>query len=84
MKFKSHLYYEEKDNVPESLKNLKLLPGSKIIFFKNGVCQGEAFLDIFGGAYYPALSLHKNSTVSVNFGPNFKYPPTEHKYRSVS
>ncbi|KAF2879201.1 hypothetical protein ILUMI_26956 [Ignelater luminosus] len=81
VKFKSHLYYEDKDNVSECLKNLKVSPGSKIIFFKNGVCQGVAFTDIYGGCYYPALSLHKSATVSVNFGPNFKYLPTEDAYQ---
>lgn len=75
VKFKSHLYYEEKDRVSEFLKNLKVLPQSKITFFKNGVCQGEAFVDVYGGAYFPAVSLHKNATVTINFGPNFKYPP---------
>ncbi|KAF5273018.1 hypothetical protein FQR65_LT04760 [Abscondita terminalis] len=76
VKFKSHLYYEDKDNVAESLKNLKPLEGSKIVFFKNGVCQGIAFTDIYAGSYYPALSIHKSATVSVNFGPNFKHFPS--------
>lgn len=86
VKFKSHLYYEDKDNVAESLKNLKPIPGSKIMFFKNGVCQGVAFSDIYGGSYYPALSLHKSATVSVNFGPNFKCRPTDLnvEFRGVS
>ncbi|KAH9643237.1 hypothetical protein HF086_012899 [Spodoptera exigua] len=82
VKFKSHLYYEDKDNIQESLNNLKPLPGSKIYYFKNGECQGEAFIDIYEGCYYPTVSLHKNVTVSVNFGPNFKHaPPSEYKYR---
>lgn len=34
VKFRSHLYYEDKDDVPESLKNLKPLPSSKVTFFK--------------------------------------------------
>ncbi|XP_072939458.1 set1/Ash2 histone methyltransferase complex subunit ASH2 isoform X2 [Epargyreus clarus] len=85
VKFKSHLYYEDKDNIQESLNNLKPLPGSKIFFFKNGECQGEAFVDIYQGCYYPSVSLHKNITVSVNFGPNFKYPPnTNYAYRPMS
>lgn len=83
MKFKSHLYYEEKDQVPEALKALKPNKGSKIIFFKNGVCQGEAFLDIYGGAYYPTISVHKSATVSVNFGPNFRYAPSDVTFRGV-
>ncbi|KAK7865162.1 hypothetical protein R5R35_002221 [Gryllus longicercus] len=83
VKFKSHLYYEEKDRVAESLKDLKVLNDSKIIFYKNGVCQGVAFSDIYGGAYFPALSLHKSATVSVNFGPNFKFPPPDTQFRGM-
>lgn len=84
MKFKSHLYYEEKDQVPEALKALKPLEASKIIFYKNGVAQGEAFVDINTGAYYPTVSIHKSATVSVNFGPKFKYPCKDHAARGVS
>ncbi|KAF5276970.1 hypothetical protein FQR65_LT16110 [Abscondita terminalis] len=76
VKFKSHLYYEDKDNVAESLKSLKPLEGSKIVFFKNGICQGIAFTDIYAGNYYPALSIHKGATVVANFGPNFKHFPS--------
>ncbi|KDR18916.1 set1/Ash2 histone methyltransferase complex subunit ASH2 isoform X1 [Zootermopsis nevadensis] len=83
VKFKSHLYYEEKDRVAESLKALKVLSGSKLIFFKNGVCQGVAFTDMYGGHYFPTLSLHKSATVSVNFGPNFKYPPSNMSFRGM-
>lgn len=84
VKFKSHLYYEEKDQVPEALKGLEELCGSKIIFYKNGVPQGEAFVDINRGAYYPTISIHKSATVSVNFGPNFKFPLQNFNYRGVS
>ena len=47
IKFKSHLYFEEKDRLQENLKNLKPLPGSKITYFKNGEPLGEAFTDIY-------------------------------------
>ena len=47
VKFKSHLYFEEKDRLQEALKNIKPLPGSKIIFYKNGESLGEAFTDIY-------------------------------------
>jgi len=47
VKFKSHLYFEEKDRLQECLKSLKTLPGSKITFFKNGESLGEAFSDIY-------------------------------------
>lgn len=83
VKFKSHLYYEEKDRVAESLKALKVLRGSELIFFKNGMCQGVAFTDIYGGHYYPTLSMHKSATVSVNFGPNFKYSPPNTMFRGM-
>ena len=52
MKFKSHLYFEEKDRFKENLEKLKTLPGSKITFFKNGQNLGTAFEDIYG------VSLH--------------------------
>lgn len=77
VKFKSHLYYEDKDKLPEALKNLKKSPNGTITFFKNGESQGTAFEDLNSGAYYPAISIFKNATVSVNFGPNFKYPEVE-------
>ena len=47
VKFKSHLYFEEKDRFQENLKTLQTLPGGKIYFFKNGVPLGEAFNDIY-------------------------------------
>lgn len=75
VKFKSHLYYEDKDKVSDSLKNLKIHPRSKISFFKNGKCQGVAFENIYSGSYYPSVSIHKNASVSLNFGAEgFKYP----------
>ena len=54
IKFKSHLYFEEKDRLQENLKSLKELPGSKITFFKNGESLGDAFTDI----YMVILSFH--------------------------
>ncbi|XP_014789671.1 set1/Ash2 histone methyltransferase complex subunit ASH2 isoform X2 [Octopus bimaculoides] len=77
VKFKSHLYYEEKDYVSEAEKNLQISPRSKLITYKNGENQGVMFTDIFEGVYHPSVSLYKNATVSVNFGPNFKYPPKD-------
>ena len=47
IKFKSHLYFEEKDRLQETLKSLTSSPGSKIVFFKNGESLGEAFTDIY-------------------------------------
>ncbi|RZC38181.1 set1/Ash2 histone methyltransferase complex subunit ASH2 [Asbolus verrucosus] len=84
VKFKSHLYYEDKDNVPERLKLLRELPGSRILFFKNGECQGVAFENIYQGSYFPTVSIHKSATVSVNFGPNFKHPPSsDYNYKGM-
>ena len=74
VKFKNHLYYEEKDNFKEAESKLTSLKGSKIAFFKNGKCHGVAYKEIYEGVYYPAVSIYKNATVTMNFGPNFKYP----------
>ncbi|XP_037951239.1 set1/Ash2 histone methyltransferase complex subunit ASH2 isoform X2 [Teleopsis dalmanni] len=86
VKFKSHLYYEDKDKLPETLKSLRVLPNSKIEYFKNGQSQGEAFVDIYSGSYYPTISIHKSATVSINFGPNFKYGDTlmEHNAKGMN
>uniref|UniRef100_A0A8C3JQH3 ASH2 like, histone lysine methyltransferase complex subunit n=1 Tax=Calidris pygmaea TaxID=425635 RepID=A0A8C3JQH3_9CHAR len=84
IKFKSYLYFEEKDFVDKAEKSLKQAPGSQIIFFKNGASQGVAFKDIFEGVYFPAISLYKGCTVSINFGPYFKYPPRDITYRPMS
>lgn len=65
---------ETKDEPPQ-LSDMKPLKGSKISFFKNGLPIGVAFEDIFEGFYYPSISLYKNCTVSVNFGPSFRFPP---------
>lgn len=58
----------------------KVVPGSEISFFKNGVCQGVAFTDINGGCYYPAASMYTlpnqpNCVVKFNFGPDFDFYP---------
>ncbi|XP_052070290.1 set1/Ash2 histone methyltransferase complex subunit ASH2-like isoform X1 [Mytilus californianus] len=85
VKFKSHLYYEEKDHVSETEKKLKPSRGSQMIMYKNGVSQGVAFEDVFDGIYYPALSLYKNCRVRMNFGPDFKCIPQGLKdYRPMS
>ncbi len=46
IKFKSHFYFEEKDGIKEAAKIQRPLAASKITFFKNGECLGEAFKDI--------------------------------------
>jgi len=67
---------EEKKDGGKVQEEPKVLPGSKIVFFKNGQSQGIAFQDIFEGTYYPAASLYMGGTVKFNFGPTFKYPPS--------
>lgn len=84
VKFKSHLYFEEKDRLQECLKSLKTLPGSKITFFKNGESLGEAFSDIYMGDYYPAVSTYKHSKVRLNFGPKFRFPPKNVEFKAMS
>lgn len=84
IKFKSYLYFEEKDYVDKAEKSLKPISPSKMIFYKNGSSQGLAFENLFEGIYYPAISLYKGCTVSVNFGPHFKHPPKDLKYHPMS
>lgn len=74
---------ETKDE-PSSLISLKELPGSKISFFKNGMPLGIAFDNLFEGHYFPSISLYKNCTVSVNFGPRFRFPPVAIKSENSS
>ena len=83
IKFKHHLHYEEKDTTEQVEKNLKPQPKSKISFYKNGICQGVAFENIFKGTYFPAASLYKNATVTFNFGPKLKYPPQDIEYKTL-
>ncbi|XP_072165071.1 set1/Ash2 histone methyltransferase complex subunit ASH2-like [Diadema setosum] len=75
IKFKSHLYFEEKDQTSEAEKALKSTQNSKIIFFKNGENKGVAFENLYEGTYHPAISLYKQCSASINFGPDFKFPP---------
>ncbi|XP_064457594.1 set1/Ash2 histone methyltransferase complex subunit ASH2-like [Ornithodoros turicata] len=77
VKFKSYLYYEEKDELQQAIKSLKPLPKSQITYYKNGECMGVAWQDINEGTYYPAISLYKSCTVKLNFGPNFKHKPKD-------
>ncbi|KAH9602529.1 hypothetical protein KSS87_002091 [Heliosperma pusillum] len=66
----------------------KCVPGSEILFFKNGVCQGVAFKDLYGGRYYPAASMYTlpnqpNCVVKFNFGPDFECFPADFEGRPV-
>ncbi|KAK1413581.1 hypothetical protein QVD17_35357 [Tagetes erecta] len=66
----------------------KVVPGSEICFFKNGVCQGSAFKDLPGGRYYPAASMYtlpdqSNCVVKFNFGPDFEAFPQDFGQRPI-
>ncbi|KAJ4971740.1 hypothetical protein NE237_004839 [Protea cynaroides] len=66
----------------------KVVPGSEISYFKNGVCQGVAFKDICGGCYYPAASMYTlpnqpNCVVKFNFGPEFECFPQDFEGRPL-
>lgn len=66
----------------------KIIPGSEVSFFKNGVYQGVAFKDLYGGRYYPAASMYTlpeqpNCIVKFNFGPDFECFPEDFAGRSV-
>ncbi|KAL2942019.1 Protein TRAUCO [Bienertia sinuspersici] len=66
----------------------KIVPGSEISFYKNGIYQGIAFKDVFGGRYFPAASMYTlpnqpNCVVKFNFGPDFECFPTDFEGRPV-
>lgn len=77
IKFKNFFHFEEKDSVEETEKKLSPCPGSKIVFFKNGVSEGVAFSDVCNGRYYPCFSLYRSAGVTVNFGPSFRHQPSD-------
>ncbi|XP_057797883.1 protein TRAUCO-like [Salvia miltiorrhiza] len=67
-------------NVKED--SLKVVPGSEISYFKNGICQGVAFANLYGGRYYPAASMYTlpnqpPCAVKFNFGPDFERFPED-------
>mmetsp|Transcript_11604 Transcript_11604/g.42437 ORF Transcript_11604/g.42437 Transcript_11604/m.42437 type:complete len:296 (-) Transcript_11604:123-1010(-) len=82
--FRGRLFYvEEIDKVAE------LMPGTRVVFFKNGACQGLAFEDLREGKYFPAASLFTHPSqeepaeVTFNFGPDFKFAPQGAEYGAV-
>ena len=75
VKFKSFLYFEQKDDLQSAQKALKPLEGASVDVWRNGRFLGTAFTDIFGGQYFPAASLYKNACVTFNFGPDFAFAP---------
>ncbi|KAA8528072.1 hypothetical protein F0562_035059 [Nyssa sinensis] len=66
----------------------KVVPRSEISFFKNGICQGLAFRDLYGGRYFPAASMYTlpnqpNCVAKFNFGPDFEFFPEDFSDRPV-
>ena len=62
--------------VPEDEKKFEEINhGSKIFFFKNGVCEGLAFEKLIQGFYYMGVSLYNHARVRFNFGPMFEFQP---------
>lgn len=50
--------------------------GNYIRFFINGEKIGDKVFDNIGsGTYYPAVSCYSDSSVQLNFGPYFVFPP---------
>ncbi|CAB4422287.1 unnamed protein product [Rhizophagus irregularis] len=87
---------QQKEQKPTHLQpEIPILPGSKIIVYKNGICQGIAFENLYSFlptidkytndddlteddgslGYYPAVSMYRGGTCTLNFGPHFRYPP---------
>uniref|UniRef100_A0A6I8RTZ7 Set1/Ash2 histone methyltransferase complex subunit ASH2 n=1 Tax=Xenopus tropicalis TaxID=8364 RepID=A0A6I8RTZ7_XENTR len=84
IKFKSYLYFEEKDFVDKAEKSLKQCPGSEV---------GVGRVRELEPKYYPQISeffnnllctCQHNHGVSINFGPHFKYPPKDVSFRPMS
>ena len=61
--------------VEDEKKFEEINQGSKIFFFKNGVCQGLAFENLIQGFYYMGASLYNHARVRFNFGPTFEFQP---------
>lgn len=62
--------------------------GSEISYFKNGICQGVAFANLYGGHYYPAASMYTlpnqpACVVKFNFGPDFERFPEDFGERAL-
>jgi hypothetical protein len=51
---------------------------SFIEFFKNGISQGIAFTEIPVETFFPTISLYNYATTTVNFGPDFAFPPQKY------
>ncbi|KAG6496798.1 protein TRAUCO-like [Zingiber officinale] len=83
--YKGQRYFYSADGKDDPAK---VVPGSEMSFFKNGVCQGVAFTNLFGGRYYPAASMYTlpnqpNCEVRFNFGPDFNKFPQDFGGRAI-
>ncbi|KAJ3181004.1 Set1/Ash2 histone methyltransferase complex subunit ASH2 [Geranomyces variabilis] len=63
---------------------LAIAHGSEIRFWKNGEFLGVAFRDLPRGKYHPAISLYRGASVTLNFGPEFRFPLPAGGYRPLS
>ncbi|GMT04834.1 hypothetical protein PENTCL1PPCAC_27008, partial [Pristionchus entomophagus] len=75
IKYKNNNFFEEYEDSASVGKTLEPLKGSYIEFFRNGVSCGQALTDIYGGFYFPAISIFRQATLKMNFGPSFTHPP---------
>ncbi|GMT16788.1 hypothetical protein PFISCL1PPCAC_8085, partial [Pristionchus fissidentatus] len=75
IKFKNNYFYEEREEPSNILKTLEPLEGSYIEFFHNGTSCGRAFTDLNRGFYFPAVSLFRQASLRLNFGPSFVHRP---------
>ena len=51
--------------------------GGRIDFYRDGRPTGVSFAGLpIGSMYYPTISLYRDATVHINFGPEFVSPPT--------
>ncbi|KAI9199562.1 uncharacterized protein BJ171DRAFT_517912 [Polychytrium aggregatum] len=58
-------------------KPMDVAEGAEIRYYKNGADLGVAFKGLYVGKYHPAFSCYMQGSVTVNFGPDFKYPLPE-------
>lgn len=82
--YKNSTYYEETQADKVDTSAMKPIPGSSITAYKNGVNQGVMFNDIYSGTYFPSVSMYMGAKVRLNFGPDFKHPPTDAEYKPMS
>ena len=80
-KYKRDVYAERREGDDERVA----LEGSRVVFYKNGACQGVAYEHLVQDIYFPAGSLYTDASatgdaarpavIDFNFGPNFSCAP---------